>query len=557
MKVRPVTTVIQPGVREMMIKKIIYILLCLVLFRPVFGQNPKISPPSIRVKYISAQHVYLDAGRAAGLNTGDHLEVIKNGQSIAEIEIVYLSENSASCKIISSSRTVEAGDEVILIRPDTRTIQAIDTSSNEIPQVPSPEKTEERSLPAKKHRSPFSGNFAFQYYYWDDQKGTNLNFSQPTLRLNLRGQNLWGRNFHLRIRGRLRHNKRSVELNPNAPLAEWRNRIFELSFSYDNPLAIFNFRAGRIISNQFSGVGYIDGLLLQYNRSQKFHLGAFGGTQPQWQYSDFQTSIQKYGGFLTATLGDMNSGRFETTLAVVGEYHGRTVSREFIYLQNSFYQSNHWSFYQSAEIDLNRKWRKNITDEEISLTSFFLSGQWNVTHWMVLGAMYDNRKNYLTYETRSLADSLFDEAMRQGMRGNLTIILPQDFRIFGNFGMRKRETDTESTISYAAGLGKTNFIIPYSRISLNSSGFSNFYSRGFYYSLLWGHFLWKKVNTDLSYGGYQYDLKADNRQRINRWIRWTFFTPLICRLYCSGQYEYQWGDDLTGHRILGEIGIRF
>ena len=522
-----------------------------------FGQTGSNTTKIYKVKYISAQNVYLDAGKAAGLNIGDRLKVQRKGQDIAEIEVVYLAENSASCKIISSSQPVEADDQVIVVQSAVQTSQPPALSQPDSSQVQLPAATTEQPTQSKRHRSPFSGSLGFQYYYWNDQKGTNLDFSQPTLRFNLRGQRLWGKDYNLRIRARLRYNQRSVELNSQAPKEEWRNRVFEVAFSYDNADAPVNFRAGRIISNQFSGVGYIDGLLLQYNNSRKFHIGAFGGTQPQWQYSDFQTSIQKYGGYLSATLGNMSSGRFESSLAAVGEYHGSTVSREFIYLQNSFYQTNRWSFYQNAEIDLNRDWRKDIAGEDISLTSFFLSGQWNATSRIIIGAMYDNRKNYLTYETRSLADSLFDEAMRQGLRGTVSFLLPQDYRIFGNFGIRKRETDTESTISYAGGLGKTNFIIPYSRITLNGSGFSNFYTRGLNYSVLWGYFFWNRVNTDIGFGGYQYNLKADSSKRTNQWIRGTVFAPLAYRLYFSGQYEYQWGDDLTGHRILGEIGVRF
>ena len=537
-------------------QKILFLLIMFLSVTTHFGQTGSNTTKIYKVKYISAQNVYLDAGKAAGLNIGDRLKVQRKGQDIAEIEVVYLSENSASCKIISSSQSVEAGDQVLLVQSAVQSAQPLtappDSSRAAVAVTPASQPQQ-----IKRHRSPFSGSLGFQYYYWNDQKGTNLDFSQPTLRFNLRGQRLWGKDYNLRIRARLRYNQRSVELNSQAPKEEWRNRVFEVAFSYDNADAPVNFRAGRIISNQFSGVGYIDGLLLQYNNSRKFHIGAFGGTQPQWQYSDFQTSIQKYGGYLSATLGNMSSGKFESSLAAVGEYHGSTVSREFIYLQNSFYQTNRWSFYQNAEIDLNRDWRKDIAGEDISLTSFFLSGQWNATSRIIIGAMYDNRKNYLTYETRSLADSLFDEAMRQGLRGTVSFLLPQDYRIFGNFGIRKRETDTESTISYAGGLGKTNFIIPYSRITLNGSGFSNFYTRGLNYSVLWGYFFWNRVNTDIGFGGYQYNLKADSSKRTNQWIRGTVFAPLAYRLYFSGQYEYQWGDDLTGHRILGEIGVRF
>ncbi|UCF64185.1 MAG: hypothetical protein JSW33_16755 [bacterium] len=533
----------------------VYIILIIFFINLLTAQNNQ--SKVYQVKYISAENVYLDAGKLQGLNVGDRLLIKRNGQTVAEIEVKYVSDHSASCSITNLTLSIQAGDKAYMHKSNAKpdTVSVTTGIKGNQPDIQKDIKPITPPSSGRK-RSPFSGTFSLQYYYWKDLYETQLDFSQPTLRLSLRGRRLWGKDFNLRIRARLRHNQRARSLNSNAPEQEWRNRIYEISFSYDNINAPINYQMGRIISNKFSGVGYIDGLLLQYNASTKFHAGIFGGSQPQWQYSSFQTSIQKYGAYLNYVSGDYSGGRFESTLAAAGEYHGSTVSREFIYFQNSFYLSQKWTIFQSAEMDLNRSWRKEVAGEDVSLTNLFVSAQWNILKNLMVGAMYDNRQNYLTYETRSLADSLFDEALRQGFRGNVTVILPQNYRLFGNFGIRKRDTDTETTKSYAAGLSKVNFLMPNFRLYINAAGFSNFFTNGINYSFIVGKYFGNRINIDLAYGGYRYSLKADDSQRINQWARINFLSDIIGKFFLSGQYEYDWGDDMKGHRVLAEIGYR-
>jgi hypothetical protein len=63
---------------------------------PATGEPAARSAPSFQVSYRSADAVYLDAGRAAGLAEGDRLEVVRDGEAIAEIEVVFVAEHSAS-----------------------------------------------------------------------------------------------------------------------------------------------------------------------------------------------------------------------------------------------------------------------------------------------------------------------------------------------------------------------------------------------------------------------------------------------------------------------------
>ncbi len=69
--------------------------------------------PSYKVRYRTPTNVYLDAGRAAGLAVGDRLRVMDAQTVVAELEVVYAAEQSASCKVVSETRPVRVGDVVV------------------------------------------------------------------------------------------------------------------------------------------------------------------------------------------------------------------------------------------------------------------------------------------------------------------------------------------------------------------------------------------------------------------------------------------------------------
>jgi hypothetical protein len=543
--------------KDWVINMIRYWFIIILLISNLFAQNTD-RKPSFHVKYISAEYVYLDAGRARGIQTGDTLFIRKSNIIFAQLEVAYTADYSSSCKIIFAKGTIKPGD-IVLFKSKTKKEEKGRIMNKEKPDstnIETPPAYQRFVKKTKKSNFRLVGNISAQYYYWKDLSKTGLDFSQPTIRLNLYGRNLWNRAYNFRIKVRTRYDDRARRLNAEVPKTEWRNRIYEFSFSYNDESAFFNYKLGRIISNQFSGVGYIDGLLLQQRLNQNFRTGVFAGTQPDWQYADLQTSIQKYGAYLTYLQGNYGANRYESTLALTGEYHSSTVSREYIYLQNNFFINRKWSLYQSMELDYNRSWRKERTNQTFSLSNLYISGRWEVQSWVSLGLRYDNRKNYQTYQTRTIADSLFDDALRQGLRGNISFILPANYRLFGNFGVRKIETEKNYTYSYASGISKVNFLMPGMRFFINGTGFSNFFTRGVNYSLTVGKYFRTNLNLDLGFGGYTYKLKADNTSRKNQWGRISATTNIYHRFYINSQYEYNWGDDVHGHQLFLEIGYR-
>ncbi len=511
----------------------------------------------LKIKYLSSEYVYITGGKADSVSLNDQFEVIRNGVSIATIEVVYTADHSASCKILNMNQPIQAGDRLKWLKKSIVASIVQDSLKGTISMV---KEEQEKKVKVEKTRnlSRIRGNIGIQWYHFEDLTDSKLNFDQPTFRINFKAQKLWNRDFNFNIRFRSRKYERSRRFNNDVPASEWRNRIYEASFAYNNADSPINFKIGRIISNMFSGIGYIDGLLLQNNINELWRWGVFAGSRPEWQYSDFQTSIQKYGGYINFLKGDYLKNRWESTLAFSAEYHGSTVSREFLYLMNNYNYKSRLSVYQSLELDYNRDWRKEKTAETISITGLYVSGSYKIFDWLKTGVSYDNRKNYYTYELlKTIADSLFDSAFRQGIRANVYMRYSKNINFYGNFGWRNREGEGSDTYSYIGGLNFSNFLIRRLRITPRFAGFTNYYTSGYNPSVSltknfrYGHYI------GISAGSYIYTLKETSTNHMNNWLRLNGQLELPWQTYFSGNYEYDWGDDVEGHRILAELGYRF
>jgi len=532
-------------------RNVLVLSVIVLAFSALFGQTK-----TFGVKYVSADHVYLQGGKKDSLRVGDVLKVLRGRREIGTVRVEYVSAHSASCGITDKKADFKAGDQARLMQraEQRKTIQARATTPRR--RVNNTAETVTKS-PAIKSKTRVRGYVSLQYYYFHDTSQQRFDFSQPTLRFRLSVTRLWQRHFNLEIRFRSRYNQRQRRINGIVPRSEWQNRLYTFTFSYDAPQAIWNFRIGRIISNAFSGVGYIDGTLVKARLGAFWHAGVFAGTQPDGRTSAFRTEVQKYGGFVRFLQGNFAGNRLEVLWAGVGEYHGSAISREFTYLQTSYYHGRRFSLYQNIELDINRGWRRQRSGQALSLSGLYCNASYHYSPEISASLSYDNRKNYYTYEIRSLADSLFDAAFRQGLRLSVFTRVSRNYRIALNLGLREKSTDVRYSYSYGLRVTRRNFFGAANRMAFRFNGFDNVFASGYNPNLTFtrhfsnGHFV------SLAYNGYMYALKNQSQNRFNQWIRLYGQLELPARLYVQGSVEYSFGDDVKGYRTLVECGYRF
>jgi hypothetical protein len=512
---------------------------------------------TFNIKYLSAENIYINGGASKGLAAGDTLSVYRNNAFIGSIVAEFISDHSASCKKLSTDVIFEVGDEArVNINIERVKTTVADTSARKDIEQESEIQALSHDI-SPKQSVDMSGRVSIQYYYVDDKSPANLDFKQPTLRLNLKFKNLGGDGYSLNLKTRTRHNDRVKNYNSSVSESEWRNRLYKISYGRDIDKNKFGFKAGRIVANEISGVGYIDGLLLNTRLTQILSFGVFAGAQPQWQYADFQTSLQKYGGYLNFVKGDYGKFRWESTAAFAAEYHSSIVSREFIYFQNSFGNGGKWRIYQSLDLDFNRDWKKEKAGESTTLSNLYLTGRYKFTSWFSAGLSYDNRVNYWTYDLQQLDENLFDDRYRRGVKFNLRLMLPNKYSISSNFGIRTIENNSESSNYYYVGFNKSNFSPLRINYNLNYSSFSNEYTKGQRYTFSLSRYFNRGHSLRVEYGNYSYDYKLLNTNRDSNWVKLGLFARFNKRFYYSGDITFNSGDDINGNHILTELGYRF
>jgi hypothetical protein len=521
------------------------------------------------VRYRSAANVYLDAGRAAGLGVGDRLRVVAGKEAVGELEVVYVAEKSASCKIVSETRPVRAGDAAVLL---TRA-SAPTTVAPGTPAAPPAAAPAASPIPAPpvasgpSSRAPWArvrGSASIGYYRSWDQTESNYDFEERTARLDLGVYDMGGQPLSFTLRGRSRKDVRDRALSDRTPQDERTDRLYEVALRYEPPSDKVGFEAGRIGLYRFVGIGYLDGALARYRPAREVQVGAFAGRVADVDGLGFNGTGSKYGGFVRLVPGGRWAmGGYDVMLAYVRENADGDVSREYLSLESRL-GGGRWSIFERAELDLNTGWRKDLAGSSTQLSNVSLSGNLRVTSSAWAFVSYDGRRNYRYYVNRVVPEGVFDDLLHQGLRAGINVSRPGGFGATAGFGTslkesdpRHPELDVANAYSGYAGVRHMNLFGSGFSVGVDGSGFSNGYTDGGLLTARVGRRFAAGHLLDLSYGRSFYQVKLTQENRSTQWLRLLGRSELGHRVYLQGDFEYDSGDDLKGPRGSLELGILF
>ena len=513
---------------------------------------------SFKVEYLSRENVYLSGGRAGGLSAGDRLVIKKGTTILAELEVVFVAEHSASCRIVRTSGKsgkIKVGSTAEVVRRiEASASDTVEIAKDSSKKISRPATVAYQPLPPR--LANFGGRVSMQMNHWEDRRNGGLNFNQSTLRFDFRARRLWDKELSFTFRGRERRDRRGPAYTGQGSSTVSTTYIQELSLANDNEAAPFNVYFGRISPPQIGGVGYFDGLLVQRNFSGRFRTGLFGGLKPWWQFSDSNLSLQKYGVYLNFTGGEYTATYLDFTIAALGDYHLLEISRELFYTQGFFNWANRFSLSHVAELDFNRSWRKQKAGTAITVSNVFLNARYRFNDRFTASLYYDTRKNYWTYETWSLADSLFDSRLRQGVRLQGELRLPANWRTHAGAGYHKQSGGPGATYSYSIGGNKSGWLTRRTALSLQATGFFGAFQDGFNFSAHLQQSFWQADLVGLGYGSMLYTSSVTTR-RSNRWVELYFRKDLFSRFFLNGEYQYNYGDDIRGHQIQADVSLLY
>jgi hypothetical protein len=510
---------------------------------------------TIRAKVVglSQSAIYIDAGSASGLTKGNTGEVQRNGARIASIEVLFVSEKSASCKVMEKTSAPQEGDDAILeivrsagVLPKD-SIRQLSTQKESSVAKPAPQKS------ALKMR--VTGRIAFQTYYVDNQDASNLSFAQPSLLLSGRIENIAQSFYSFSLFMRSSWTDHQRRLNESSG-SEWLSRIYEASLSYRNPASDLQYSAGRIRSNRISGIGDFDGLMFDYKLNGHFSLGAFGGTQPDLRTSKIKTDMTKYGAYSSYESGEVSSLQFNSVLAVAGEYLKGNINREFVYEQINLSTRRQLSLYQSGELNINRGWRRDAAGKTLELSSMLVSVRYMPLTFLTTSFNYDNRTNYRTYETKTVPDTLFDNHLQQGVWAGAELRFLGNMNFDVNGGVRAKKKESIQSRTGSMGFSVSDLWKSRVNTSLRLNLFKNVYSNGYQPTVSLSRSILPALEGGVQIGQDHYHSQLGDLQTKNNWLKLNLSYLFSRRVFGLAYAEFYRGGKQNSNRYFVELGFR-
>lgn len=516
--------------------------------------NP--DPPRAKVSYVSAEQVYLDAGRADGLRTGDVLRILRRDAPVTEVTLEHLAEHSASCRITGDAADVHPGDAAVVIQQGPAPASADSVAVPATAPVSATATGPARAMPAERDRPFFlRGRLTLQWLHSNDRSEADLDLTQPSLRFDLRSREPFAGGHELQVRGTLRQNRRAAGFSSPAE-NEWRNRVYLVTLSRERPEDRWHYSLGRITSRAVSGFGQIDGLLASGRLADGLRLGTFAGFTPDPRTSEPNSDERKAGSFLAWSDTDGVDRAWDLVLAAVGEYNGGEPSREYVLLDGDLGRDGPIRLHHSAELEVNRDWRYAATGRRFALSNSVTTVSARLAPRWSASLSHDRRELYRTWATRSLPDSLFRDAERSGLRLRTRWSDGGGWSLAADGGVRGGAGRDGDTWSWGSTVGRAGLSGPGSHLSLDLRGFDGPRVSGLTPSLRLDQPLRDGLDLQVAAGLYNYDIVGVGG-RHSHWTR-VGARRVLGRSWLAGlEYERDGGDDIRGDRLRADLTLRF
>jgi len=517
------------------------------------------------IRLLTREALYVAAGTADGLRAGDSLSVVRSNRIIARLEVKFVAEHSASCLLGNAGQEIRDSDFVVWSIPRTeflkRTQRAEETSGqNPVggtpvanPRAPQRSTTSSSRRRASKQQR-LTGAFSVQTLLQRDKSASQFDYLAPSAYLRLRLERIGNTPLQWNLRLRSRQNYRA-DLSGGLQHQETMSRFYEMSLSYAPADAAVELAAGRMLRNDLRGLGYLDGLLAAYKINQRVKAGIFFGSEPESYRASFQPDDRKMGGFVHVKTAVQKNAELSSTLTAIGRYANQQLSREFLVLQNDFTMNRRFYFSQYLEMDINRRWRREMGGKSVSFSDLFFNATYYVQPSLSFSLAYDARKNIRTWETHNLADSLFDDALRQGVHLGAQMQPFSTLRLSVNGGMRTT-ANRENVYSGSLAVTQSNLLSSGIGLSGRLSYYGNSSSTGYYPGADISWRLFHRVNGSVGMGAYVYDSPALQKQ-TNLWERLRVDVNLTHRWHFSSTFENFHGDSMNFIRAFLDLGLRF
>lgn len=481
--------------------KKIFVILSFLLVCNALSQQEKVIVEG-KVSYFSSQNIYVKFLSTNGIKVGDTLFVKRDNTLNPILLVKYISSTSCSGLKITESK-IEIGSKIIaIILHDDETYKPVVLSVSDNQKKIKPIKNSKNNK--SKRTGGIDGRLSLSSY----GNISNIN-SADYLRwrytFSARAQNFRSSNFS--FDSYISFNYRSTEWNYIKNNISDALKIYSLSINYQVSENI-NISIGRKVNRNISNIGAIDGVQLEGTFSS-FKAGLLVGSRPDYLNYTYNLNFFEFGGFVSHSY-NFGFGSMQNSFALFQQTNSFKTDRRFFYFQHSSSLINKVNLFLSSEVDLFKK-ENGIPQSSFSLTGLYLSLRYRPSRIISFQTSFDSRKNVIYYETfHNYADSLYDNATRQGVRFRVNIRPINNLYLNISYGYRYRTNDLKTTQNISASLSYSNipfiagsFGISYNNLVtsyLDGNVYGIRYSRDLLSGIIYGTLSARRINYNFANG---------------------------------------------------------
>jgi len=519
-----------------------------------FSQSIKDSVLTGKISYHSAENIFVKFENTSGIEKGDTLYILENHELIPALKVKFVSSKSISAVGLNGNK-VKSGDEVyamFTVSPDNlkgsvgkKVLLTADTD-NEVKELLDKYEVKKVVVPE------LSGRITMQSYSNFTNQGSIYEYQRWRYAFKLDATYIGG--SKLSYFQYINFAYKSSEWGDITSNLGQAVRVYNLALKYDFS-GYTSLLIGRHISKRVSNLGPVDGLQFETGFSN-FSIGLFVGSRPNLGDMGYNSKLFEYGAYLSRS-DDFDHGGMDNTLGYFEQTNDFKTDRRFLYFQHSSSAIKNVRIFLSTEIDLFKQ-INGQSENELSLTSLFVSANFRPSRAITFYLSYDARKNVIYYETfKNFIDSVFENETRQGFRTRLTLKPVRNLFIGANYGYRFRKGDLNASDNYGGYITYSMIPVIESGLTLTLSQLNSSYIDG----KIWGLRLYKDISwglgLSLGYRNTKYQFSQNIEGVTQESVSFNINTILLNPIYINLTYEGVFQNAKSSGRILIDLSYRF
>jgi hypothetical protein len=446
---------------------------------PLADQSADQKASVFRVKYVSDDSVYVDAGRNANLQEGMKLSLInpppdgavsegvrfRGYEHVAELKVTSVADSSSVCEIVSTKGEVRIGQLAFLTADsllDRREAgSAVDEQKYPIvltftygdPMEEEVREVEERKQLQESPVGRIRGRFGFNYGGIKEAGGLNSKQIGMVIQSDITniGGTYW--NFKGYWRGNLNVNSSTPQSATTTTLTDLINRTYHLGFYYQNPYSPVTIGVGRLFLPWAPSLSTIDGGYLGRKITRIATVGFFAGSTPDPSSWSYNANQHIAGTFVNFEMGDFEHARLYSTAGIAVTSIQWKVARQFAFFENNFSWKRYVSFYSSLQAgEARTSPLVNGGSNPTGISQSYSSLHFQPFRRVGFGVNHNYFRSLPTYDPRLLGTGLLDQYLFQGFSGDVRVELVRHITVYSSLGKSKATADTKNSLNEALGI---------------------------------------------------------------------------------------------------------